>query len=75
MEALEWQLKAINPELKLFSRALDLRDREELERFCDWLDESGLIIDVVINNAGVGDHGSFVESEWQRVNAMLRVNV
>jgi len=75
LEALEWQLKAINPELKLFSRALDLRDREELERFCDWLDESGLIIDLVINNAGVGDHGSFVESEWQRVNAMLRVNV
>jgi uncharacterized protein len=75
LEALEWQLKAINPELKLFSRALDLRDREELERFCDWLDESGLIIDLLINNAGVGDHGSFAESEWDRVNAMLRVNV
>jgi short-subunit dehydrogenase len=75
LEALEWHLKAINPELKLFSRALDLRNREELERFCDWLDESGLIIDLLINNAGVGDHGSFVESKWERVNAMLRVNV
>ena len=75
LEALEWQLKAINPELKLFSRALDLRDGEELERFCDWLDKSGLIIDLLINNAGVGDHGSFVESEWEQVDSMLQVNV
>jgi short-subunit dehydrogenase len=75
LETLEWELKAINPELKLFSRALDLRDRGELEHFCDWLDESGLNIDLLINNAGLGDHGPFIESEWERINSMLRVNV
>jgi short-subunit dehydrogenase len=75
LETLEWELKKINPELKLFSRALDLRDKDELERFCDWLDQSGLAIDLLINNAGLGDHGPFVDSEWQRVNSMLQVNV
>jgi uncharacterized protein len=75
LETLEWQLRAINPELKLFSRALDLRDKDDLERFCDWLDQTGLIIDLLINNAGVGDHGSFVDSKWERVNSMLQVNV
>ena len=75
LEALKSELKAINPKLELFSRPLDLRDKDELERFCDWLDESGLAIDVLINNAGLGDHGPFADCEWERVNSMLQVNV
>src|SRR6266478_3873700 len=75
LEALESELKVINPELELFSRPLDLRDQAELERFCDWLDENGLVIDLLINNAGLGDHGPFVDSEWERVDSMLQVNV
>jgi short-subunit dehydrogenase len=75
LAALKSELKVINPKLELFSRPLDLRDKDELERFCDWLDESDLAIDVLINNAGLGDHGPFVDSEWERVNSMLQVNV
>jgi uncharacterized protein len=75
LKALESELKAINPELKLFSRALDLRHKDELELFCDWLDQSGLTVDLLINNAGLGDHGPFDKSEWERVHAMLQVNV
>jgi short-subunit dehydrogenase len=75
LEALESELKAANPDLELFSRPLDLRDQAKLERFCDWLDESGLRVDLLINNAGMGDHGSFIESDWERVGSMLRVNV
>src|ERR1700756_3112295 len=75
LEAVESELKGINPELELFSRSLDLRDEAELGRFCDWLDESGLAIDFLINNAGLGDHGPFVDSEWERVDSMLQVNV
>jgi len=72
---LESELNVINPKLKLFSHALDLRDKDELERFCDWLDKSGLVIDLLINNAGLGDHGPFADSAWARVNSMLQVNV
>jgi uncharacterized protein len=75
LETLERELKSINPQLQVFSRALDLRDKDELERFCHWLDGSGLTIDLLINNAGVGDHGSFVDSKWERVSSMLQVNV
>jgi short-subunit dehydrogenase len=70
LEALESELKAINPDLEQFGRPLDLRDQAKLERFCDWLDESGLRIDLLINNAGMGDHGPFVESEWERVGSV-----
>jgi uncharacterized protein len=75
LEALESELKGINPGLDLFSRSMDLRNQSELEHLCDWLDASGLTINLLINNAGMGDHGPFVESEWERVAAMLQVNV
>jgi uncharacterized protein len=75
LETLASELRAINPHLELFKRALDLRNHVDLERFCDWLDEGDLTIDLLINNAGVGDHGPFVGSEWERVISMLRVNV
>ncbi len=75
LEALKSELKAINPGLEMFGRSLDLRHQAELERLCDWLDESGMNIDLLINNAGLGDHGPFVESEWDRVDSMLQVNV
>src|SRR6202030_1077055 len=54
---------------------LDLRDQAALERFCNWLDESGLSVDLLVNNAGVGDRGAFIDSEWERVQAMLQVNI
>ena len=75
LEALELELKIINPRLEVFCRQLDLRDQAALERFCNWLDESGLSVDLLVNNAGVGDRGAFIDSEWERVHAMLKVNI
>jgi short-subunit dehydrogenase len=75
LEALELELKIINPHLEVYCRQLDLRDQAALERFCNWLDESGLSVDLLVNNAGVGDHGAFIDSEWERVRAMLQVNI
>jgi uncharacterized protein len=75
LEALELELKIINPHLEVYCRQLDLRDQAALERFCNWLDESGLSVDLLVNNAGVGDRGAFIDSEWERVRAMLQVNI
>jgi short-subunit dehydrogenase len=75
LEALELELKIINPKLEVFCRQLDLRDQAALERFCNWLNESGLSVDLLVNNAGLGDRGAFIDSEWERVHAMLQVNI
>ena len=75
LEALELELKIVNPRLEVFCRQLDLRDQIELERFCDWLDESGLTVDLLVNNAGLGDRGAFIDGEWARLHAMLQVNI
>src|SRR6201995_3903846 len=75
LEALELELKIINPHLEIYCRQLDLRDQPALEKFCNWLDESGFSFDLLVNNAGVGDRGAFIDSEWERVHAMLEVNI
>jgi short-subunit dehydrogenase len=75
LEALELELKVINPDLDVYCRQLDLCDQAELKRFCDWLNESGLAVDLLVNNAGLGDRGAFVESKWERVQSMLQVNI
>jgi short-subunit dehydrogenase len=47
----------------------DPADREQLARR-----ECGEI-DLLVNNAGLGDYGDFAGSEWGRVQAMLEVNM
>ncbi len=39
------------------------------------VDRAGIAIDVLVNNAGTGDHGAFVESDVDRQRAMLQLNV
>jgi short-subunit dehydrogenase len=39
------------------------------------LEEAGIDIDVLVNNAGLGDYGPFAESDPQRLSAMLGLNV
>lgn len=53
----------------------DLGDEAETERFIGEVQKLGIEVDVLINNAGLGDHGLFEESEWPRVKAMVDVNV
>src|SRR5258708_12362089 len=56
LEALESELKAINPKLRLFSRSLDLRNHYELERFCDCLVPTDLPSYFLINNPRFVNH-------------------
>ena len=75
LKTLELELKLINPELEIFIQQVDLQKEGEVNRFCDWLEESGLTVDVLINNAGLGDYGKFGDADWQRIRAMLQVNM
>lgn len=75
LEALRTELLAINPELCVQCRTVDLSRREEVVALCDTLKDEALELDFLINNAGFGDSGSFETSEWAKIERMLEVNV
>lgn len=75
LEALRAELTAAEPGLAVFIYAADLADENARAGLVRWLAEQGITIDFLVNNAGLGDHGAFESSEWDRVRAMLDVNV
>ena len=61
--------------IEIHCHAADLADEAQVERLLAALEESGTRVDFLINNAGLGDHGLFEDSDWGRVQAMLDVNI
>jgi uncharacterized protein len=54
---------------------VDLSNTEQRNQFAKKLIEEGINPDLLINNAGLGDYGSFVDSSWEKLQSMLRVNI
>lgn len=53
----------------------DLAVPAERETLHTQLAALGWEVDILINNAGLGDYGEFTSSEWPRNEAMMRVNM
>jgi short-subunit dehydrogenase len=62
---------AIRPEIA----AVDLSDAAALGAFLADLDARGYVPDVLVNNAGAGASGAFAETDWNKLDAMIRLNV
>jgi short-subunit dehydrogenase len=76
LDRLEQLRKEIDrPGLTIHCHAADLADEVQTEAFLAALAASGERVSLLINNAGLGDHGFFEASDWSRVDAMLDVNV
>ncbi|MGB8170532.1 MAG: SDR family oxidoreductase [Chthoniobacteraceae bacterium] len=69
------QAEIDRPGLTVHCHAADLSDEVQTEAFLAALAASGERVTLLINNAGLGDHGFFENSEWSRVEAMLDVNI
>ncbi|MGV3530799.1 MAG: SDR family NAD(P)-dependent oxidoreductase, partial [Chthoniobacteraceae bacterium] len=63
------------PGLEIHCHAVDVADDTQIETLLDLINGSGLQVDFLVNNAGLGDHGFFEESDWKRVQAMIDVNI
>jgi short-subunit dehydrogenase len=73
LEALHNELA--RPGLEIQCHAVDLADRAALDAFLAAVVDAAPAVDIVINNAGLGDHGFFETSDWARSEAMLEVNI
>jgi uncharacterized protein len=75
LEELAAELKQFRGDLRVSVRAVDLNDKQAIAALLDALDDEGVMVDILINNAGFGDYGLFEKSEWPKVEAMLELNV
>lgn len=55
--------------------ALDLAEPGACDRLVARVDELGAFVDVLVNNAGFGEAGEFVDVPWARHESLLSVNV
>jgi len=75
LEELRAELTKKDPNLNVHCRSVDLSQSNEVDELCRWLEREKIAVDFLINNAGLGDRGSFVTSDPQRVQEMLTVNI
>ena len=68
-------LKREHPMLAVHVRKADLGDLRQLQDFLESLDREKLEIDLLINNAGLGDSGPFAQSDPDRNREMTLLNV
>ena len=50
-------------------------NKTNMKRFNDFVNESKLDIDYLINNAGFGDYGFFAQSNWDKQLQMINLNI
>ncbi|NUR56904.1 MAG: SDR family oxidoreductase [Acidobacteria bacterium] len=76
-EALESLIAGITRDHRVAARALavDLADPEAGRRIEEDLARAGVLVDVLVNNAGFGLQGAFADLPLERQLAMIQVNV
>lgn len=75
LEALAKELEGAHPGLRVLVRDVDLTDRAAAGAMIDALENDGIAIDVLVNNAGFGDRGLLNERPWSKIEALLELNV
>ena len=68
-------LKDSAPGLQLDCFKSDLSIASERERLAAWIVREQIPVNLLINNAGLGDLGPFDSAPWERLSPMLEVNI
>ena len=75
LEKLKSHLVAATPWVSVETISADLADGDGVTKLIAELDRSGFAPDILINNAGLGDLGTFETSDAAKMEAMLAVNI
>jgi uncharacterized protein len=75
MQQLADRIRSRHPHLEVAVYAVDLSVAAEREALVENLAAEGLMPDLLINNAGLGDYGEFATAEWPKLQLMLSVNI
>jgi short-subunit dehydrogenase len=75
LEELRDELIRRDPNLDVRVHVTDLAQTAQVNELIDWLEQEKIEIDLLINNAGLGDLGPFATSDPERMQRMVLVNM
>lgn len=75
LEDLAASLRALNPRLQVTVLPADLSEESDVGRVLGQVRDRAGDVDVLVNNAGVGDQALFDRTGWERDRAVLRTNI
>ncbi|MBB5352016.1 hypothetical protein HNR46_002257 [Haloferula luteola] len=75
LEVLAAELEADHPHVKVVTVAADVAEAVDRQRILEACLQTGAVPDLLVNNAGMGDYGEFASASWDKLEAMIRVNV
>ena len=75
LEDLRAELTTRAPSLYVHVRIVDLAEAPQVDALITWLAQNKIDIDLLINNAGLGDYGPFATSDPKRDDRIIQVNI
>jgi len=75
LEELRAELLGRHPALQVEIRSTDLSRSTEVDALISWAATQKPAIDLLINNAGLGDYGSVATADPQRLDEIMQVNM
>src|SRR5436309_11512758 len=69
------ELRQQHPNLTVHIRKADLADLAQLKELEGWFEHEKIDVDLLVNNAGLGDSGPFATSDSRRNEQMMLVNM
>jgi uncharacterized protein len=75
LEQLRDELSARHPATEIKIRTVDLSQISQLNELSEWIAREKIEVDLLVNNAGVGDLGSFATADPQRLEQIILVNI
>ncbi len=75
LNGLRDELRKRNPTLQIEIRPTDLSDQAQVDALGEWIARENIAIDLLVNNAGLGDSGPFATSDATRLQEMMNVNM
>ncbi|MGE3728444.1 MAG: SDR family NAD(P)-dependent oxidoreductase [Candidatus Sericytochromatia bacterium] len=75
LEALKDEIEQKQPGLKVYIQACDLAEQSEIDGLLHFISREVGAVDILINNAGLGDYSLFENTSWKKTEQMLRLNI
>lgn len=75
LETLRGEIARKHPDVQVHTKTVDVAERTEIHSLVQWLERENIAIDLLINNAGLGDVGFFAGGDPAKIDSMIQVNI